>query len=432
MPNTIKNIFLTDEDKCYLNKLLSQSTLEIRVYQRAKILLLKSDGLTNETIADKLDIGIGVVKRCLKKFRDGGIESALHDNQGRGRKAEITEDDITWVISKACQKPKDYGYSAEFWYPMSFRKFINSIAEAEGHPRMATVAETTLRKILNNARIKPFQVSYYCEKRDPEFDAKMHDVLVIYKQVEMQFDQNGKLIPFEKDAVHTLSYDEKPGIQAVTTTCEDRPPVPDTDKSSSYQRDYEYTRLGTLSLLAAIDLLTGEAIPLVSDTHKSSDFITFLKKLDEKYPKGDTIRIILDNHSAHTSKETQGYLNTIPGRFEFVFTPKHGSWLNMIEGFFSKMTKQMLAGIRVETKKELEDRIYKYFDEINREPIPYKWTYKMDKIDLSKEDIDSIVYEVVNQKAASEENKNKRAPAPILRKRKSAQNQYKILTQTGF
>lgn len=432
MPNTIKNIFLTDEDKCYLNKLLSQSTLEIRVYQRAKILLFKSNGFTNETIADKLDIGIGVVKRCLKKFRDGGIESALHDSQGRGRKAEITEDDITWVISKACQKPKDYGYSAEFWYPMSFRKFINSIAEAEGHPRMATVAETTLRKILNNARIKPFQVSYYCEKRDPEFDAKMHDVLVIYKQVEMQFDQNGKLIPFEKDAVHTLSYDEKPGIQAVTTTGEDRPPVPDTDKSSSYQRDYEYTRLGTLSLLAAIDLLTGEAIPLVSDTHKSSDFITFLKKLDEKYPKGDTIRIILDNHSAHTSKETQGYLNTIPGRFEFVFTPKHGSWLNMIEGFFSKMTKQMLAGIRVETKKELEDRIYKYFDEINREPIPYKWTYKMDKIDLSKEDIDSIVYEVVNQKAASEENKNKRAPAPILRKRKSAQNQYKILTQTGF
>lgn len=98
---------------------------------------------------------------------------------------------------------------------MSFRKFINSIAEAEGHLRRATVAETTLRKILSNARIKPFQVSYYCERRDPEFDAKMHDVLVIYKQIEMQFDKDGKLIPFEKDAVHTLSYDEKPGIQAL-------------------------------------------------------------------------------------------------------------------------------------------------------------------------------------------------------------------------
>ena len=89
MPNTVKNILLTDEDKCYLNKLLSQSTLEIRVYQRAKILLFKSDGFTNETIADKLDIGIGVVKSCLKKIKDGGIESALHDSQDRGRKAEF-------------------------------------------------------------------------------------------------------------------------------------------------------------------------------------------------------------------------------------------------------------------------------------------------------------------------------------------------------
>ena len=422
MPNTIKTISLTDDDKSYLNKLLTQSTLEIRVYQRARILLLKSEGASNKAIADKLDIGIGVVKRCLNKFKENGVEASLCDNKGRGRKVEITDDDITWVISKACQKPKDYGYSAEFWYPMSFRKFINSIAEAEGHPRMATVAETTLRKILSNARIKPFQVSYYCERRDPEFDAKMHDVLVIYKQIEMQFDKDGKLIPFEKDAVHTLSYDEKPGIQAIATTGEDHPPIPNTDKSSGYQRDYEYVRLGTLSLLAAIDLLSGEAIPLVSETHKSSDFVTFLKKLDEKYPKSDMIRIILDNHSAHTSKETQEYLNTVSGRFEFVFTPKHGSWLNMIEGFFSKMTKQMLGGIRVESKKELEDRIYRYFDEINKEPVPYKWTYKMDTIDLSKEDIDSIVYEVVNAKAASAENKNKKAPKPISRKKKSIQN----------
>ena len=422
MPNTIKTISLTDDDKSYLNKLLTQSTLEIRVYQRARILLLKSEGASNKAIADKLDIGISVVKRCLNKFKENGVEASLCDNKGRGRKVEITDDDITWVISKACQKPKDYGYSAEFWYPMSFRKFINSIAETEGHPRMATVAETTLRKILSNARIKPFQVSYYCERRDPEFDAKMHDVLVIYKQIEMQFDKDGKLIPFEKDAVHTLSYDEKPGIQAIATTGEDRPPIPNTDKSSGYQRDYEYVRLGTLSLLAAIDLLSGEAIPLVSETHKSSDFVTFLKKLDEKYPKSDMIRIILDNHSAHTSKETQEYLNTVSGRFEFVFTPKHGSWLNMIEGFFSKMTKQMLGGIRVESKKELEDRIYRYFDEINKEPVPYKWTYKMDTIDLSQEDIDSIVYEVVNAKAASAENKNKKAPKPISRKRKSIQN----------
>lgn len=134
--------------------------------------------------------------------------------------------------------------------------------------------------------------------------------------------------------------------------------------------------------------------------------------LHAKYPSGDKIRLIPDSRSAHTSKETQEYLNSVPGRFEFVFTPTHGSWLNMVEGFFSKMTKQMLNGIRVSDKEELAGRIYKYFDEINQVPVPYHWSYNLDDIDLEKEDISQIVYEVVNHKAASQENKGKRAPKP--------------------
>jgi transposase len=251
----------------------------------------------------------------------------------------------------------------------------------------------------------------------------MHDVLVIYKQLSLQFDEAGELRPFEGTPVHTLSYDEKSGIQALDTTTEDRPPVPGTDKNSTVCRDYEYVRLGTLSLLAAIDLLTGEAIPLVSSTHKSSDFVCFLKMLDEKYPAGDKIRLILDNHSAHTSRETQEYINTVSGRFEFVFTPTHGSWLNMVEGFFSKLTKQMLNGIRVSSKEELTSRIYQYFDEINEVPVPYHWSYKLDDIDLAKEDISKIVYEVVNQKAANACDKDKRAPKPRTRKCKEQDEQ---------
>ena len=105
MPNTIKTISLTDDDKSYLNKLLTQSTLEIRVYQRARILLLKSEGASNKAIADKLDIGISVVKRCLNKFKENGVEASLRDNKGRGRKAEITDDDITWVIIPGLFEP---------------------------------------------------------------------------------------------------------------------------------------------------------------------------------------------------------------------------------------------------------------------------------------------------------------------------------------
>ena len=229
------------------------------------------------------------------------------------------------------------------------------------------------------------KIKYYCEKRDPDFEAKMHDVLVVYKQVSLQFDEEGKvIIPEDAPMIHTVSCDEKPGIQAISMTSDDLRPSP-VDGNGCVYRDYEYKRLGTLSLLAGIDLLTGQAVPLVSETHKSSDFIRLLKKLDEIYPEGDIIRIICDNYSAHNSKEVRNYLATRPeGRFIFVFTPTHGSWLSLIEGFFSKMTKQMLKGIRVNSKEELEERIYKYFDEVNQEPVVYHWSYKLDEISVEE------------------------------------------------
>ena len=140
-----------------------------------------------------------------------------------------------------------------------------------------------------------------------------------------------------------------------------------------------------MSLLAGIDLQTGEAIPLVRDKHSSKEYIEFLKVLDAKYPKEDKIRLISDNLRVHSSDETRKYLATVPGRFEFVFTPKHGSWLNLIEGFFSKITRQMLNGIRVKTKDELVQRIYRYFKEVNEEPIVYHWKYKFEELDLDGE-----------------------------------------------
>lgn len=420
MPKNAASIHLSETELSFLQSVIKKGTVEARIYRRAKILLLKSEGLSNEVIAEKLDVTVPTVRLCIDKFRKYGVSAALTDSAGRGRKVEIFDDYKAWVVNIACQKPAVFGLSAELWYPTSLTKYVNSVAEEEGYPRMAKASVSSIRKILREALLNPHKITYYCEKRDPDFDKKMHDVLVIYKQLELRFDEAGKFIPFAEDeeVVHTLSYDEKPGIQAIQTTSKDLSPIPHTKDVSTILRDYEYKRLGTLSLLAAIDLLTGEAIPHVSESHKSSDFVTFLKLIDNRYPTGDKIRIILDNHSAHTSEETQEYLNTVPGRFEFVFTPTHGSWLNMVEGFFSKMTRQMLMGIRVESKEQLMERIYKYFDEVNAVPIPYKWKYKMDTSDLEKEDISAIVYEVVNAKAASSTNKGKRAPE--TRKQKQA------------
>lgn len=182
--------------------------------------------------------------------------------------------------------------------------------------------------------------------------------------------------------MHVLSYDEKPGIQTISTTSEDLQP---DDMHKTISRDYEYKRLGTISLLAGIDLQTGETIPLVKDSHNSKDYIEFLKKLDDKYPKADKIRLVLDNLKVHSSEETRKYLATVPGRFEFVFTPKHGSWLNLVEKFFSKLTRQMLKGICIKTKDELVRRIYKYFDEVNEDPVVYHWKDRLEEIDSSED-----------------------------------------------
>lgn len=371
---------LTDEDRKYLKSLSKTRTIQAQVVDRARILLYKADGISFDEIAIRLNISKRTVRLCISKYNEGGIDAALFDAQRSGRPSEISDDAKTWIINIACQRPYDLGYAQELWTLKKLHEYIQKNAVKAGFPRLETVTKSYIQQLLKASDIKPFKVKYYCEKRDPDFESKMHNVLLVYKQIEMQFDEDGKLIvPDDYVSTITVSYDEKPGIQAIANTADDLRP---TVGNSEVYRDHEYVRLGTVSLLAGIDLLTGEAIPLVSDTHKSSDFISFLKILDRKYPAQDKIRIILDNHSAHTSKETRNFLATMPeGRFEFVFTPKHGSWLNMIESFFSKMTKQMLRGIRVETKQELEERIYQYFDDINKEPVIYHWKYKMDEID---------------------------------------------------
>lgn len=383
MPRNSATLILNDGDYEYLRSLIKQRTIQAQVVIRAHILLDKANGITVRDIARIYDLSTNTVRLCIDKYKEGGTDRALFDDQRKGRPVEITDDAIAWMIDIACQRPADLGYSQELWTLKNLHQHIQNNAEEAGYPRLKTMTRPMLQKILKRSEIKPFKIRYYCEKRDPDFENKMHDVLVVYKQVSLQFDEEGRIIiPDDKPVVHTVSCDEKPGIQAIAATSDDLRPI---HGNGCVWRDYEYKRPGTLSLIAGIDLLTGEAIPVVSESHKSSDFICLLKKLDERYPEGDVIRIICDNHSAHKSKEVRNYLATRPEeRFVFVFTPTHGSWLNLIEGFFSKITKQMLKGIRVNSKEELANRIYLYFDEVNREPVVYRWTYKMEEISVEE------------------------------------------------
>jgi transposase len=258
-------------------------------------------------------------------------------------------------LSRYSQKPKEVGYPHELWTTRLLA------AETAGHPCLTRLAQGTVCKILDQHDVQPHKVRYYLERRDEAFEQKMAEVLCVYREVAILRETEAV-----QPNVAIISYDEKPGIQAIASTAPDLPPQPRSH--AGWGRDHEYKRHGTLSLLACVE-----------NRHRSREFVGFLKKLNAAYPTDTAIKLILDNHSAHISKETRTWLATQPERrFTFVFTPKHGSWLNLVEGFFSKMARSVLRRIRVASKEELKARILAYLDDLNREPVIHTWTYKID------------------------------------------------------
>ncbi len=376
-PRKRRTLQFTEQEESKLESLRKSRTEEKRRTVRAAILLDSLSGQSDETIARRHHVSRGTVVLCIEKCLQFGVDAALGDLPRPGKPRQLPDDAIAWVQNCACQKPKDLGYSYELWTYQLLTAHVRRHCVAAGHPALQKLSRSKLHKILRKGELRPHKIRYYVERRDPAFEAKMANVLHVYKEVEIVNEyRQGQAGP-ELNMV-TISYDEKPGIQALAVTTPDRPPV--VGQYDSHLRDYEYIRLGTVSLLAGLDLHSGRVTETISDTHKSADFITFLKKLDATYAQTQTIRLVLDNHSAHISKETRGYLDTVPQRFVFVFTPTHGSWLNLIEIQFSKMTRTMLREIRVASKQELIDRIHKYFEEINADPVIFRWKYAMDEI----------------------------------------------------
>ena len=360
---------ISEEELKDLKRIRSSTKEEKRRVTRASIILDYLDGYSDDRIAARNDVNKNTVKKCLSKLREFGMETALNDLPRSGKPRIITDDDRSWILNLAYTKPSDHGYPDELWSYTIMTEHIR-----KNRPSLMSISRSTVFEILNEAEIRPHKVRYYVEKRDPEFEEKMATVLHVYREVDMI--NNGFIIPELKDTI-TISFDEKPGMQAISMTSEELPPVP--GKHPSVTRDYEYKRPGTLSLLAGIDLHNGTVAEIVSRTHNSDDFISFLKKLDSSYPGEKRIRLILDNLRVHTSEKTREYLLTVPNRFQFIFTPKHGSWLNIVEMLFSKLARTMLREIRVKTIEELENRIHLYFQEINRSPVIFRWKYKMDE-----------------------------------------------------
>jgi len=370
-------IILTAKDSEQLQNISKSRTEAKARVERAQMILGYAQGETINSLAKRLGTNRPKIERTVDRAISYGALTALNDLPRKGATPKITKEDRAWFLSIACTQPKALGFAAERWTYRALASYIRDHCEQAGHPSLAKLQKGTVSKLLAKSDLKPHKQSYYLKKKDPDFSVKMSQVLHVYKEVERYKAHKAP----QQEMVAIFSYDEKPGIQAIENIAPDLPPVP--GKYSSWARDYEYKRHGTLSLLASIDLLTGKIYAQVKERHRSKEFVEYLKGLDELYPKAFKIKIILDNHSSHISKETKKYLKTMPNRFAFIFTPVHASWLNLIEVFFSKMTRSFLRGIRVKSKQELQTRILKYIDEVNQMPTVFQWKWKMEDINIA-------------------------------------------------
>ena len=360
---------LSEDDRLALDKISRSLTESVRKVRRAKLLLHYANGLSITQIARNVGLTREATYKWIDRALTVGALAALDDKFHRPFETKFTPEAEAWVIAIACLKPKDLGYAAELWTLSSLADHVKIMGPKEGHGCLSTAAKATVWRILNEREIKPHKIQYYLERKDPDFERKHAEVLLVYQEVKVGNTQG--FDPFQSPGVVTVSVDEKPGVQAIKATGAELPPVP--NRPSGVGRDYEYERLGTVSILAGMDLHSGYISANVEERHRSCEFIGLLRNLDEFYPADCRIRLLLDNHSAHISRETMAWLAIRPGRFEYVHTPKHGSWLNIIKTVFSKMARTFLRGIRVGSKQELKERILLGIQEMNQQPIVHRW-----------------------------------------------------------
>jgi hypothetical protein len=258
---------LEQETLMRLQKMAKSRTEDSMHVERAKILLSYWSGARIAAIARERNTNREKIERCVDKALEIGAVSALDDLRRSGRPRHIGAEARSWLVSLACQKPKELGYSYELWTTDLLAKHAKNHCRETNHPSLSRLSRGTVSKILSQQDIKPHKIKYYLDKRDPQFDEKMSQVLCVYKEVAILREKES----LQDHFTAYLSYDEKPGIQAIENTAPDLSPAP--GKYTCIGRDYEYKRHGTVSLMAGIDLLTGDVIGQDRDRHLSKEFV---------------------------------------------------------------------------------------------------------------------------------------------------------------
>lgn len=337
MANHVRSIEVSAADRAELERLQRASSTPAGHSRRARAVLLMTQGLTHVEIAERIGYTVVQVSRIRRRFAEGGVAS-LRERPKSGRPATITARQRAQIVALTLKPP---GAGRTHWTTRDLA-------------RTAGVSHTTVHRIWQAHALQPHRVTTFKFTTDPDAEAKIHDVVGLY------------LNPPTNAVV--LSLDEKTQIQALSRT---QPLLP-LRPGLPARQTHDYQRNGLTSLYAALEVASGKVVGECRERHTGADFLAFLTRVTRGY-RGHELHVILDNSSTHTTPAVAAWLTTHP-RVHFHFTPTGASWLNLVEAWFSILTRKSVRRGSFETIRALIRHIERYLAEWNAHPTPFVWT----------------------------------------------------------
>jgi len=337
MANHVRPIAVSPAERAELERLQRAPSTPAGLSRRARAVLLMAQGVSGVEIAERIGYTVVQVSRIRRRYADGGV-AGLSDRPKSGRPPTVTARKRAQIVALTLKPP---GRGVTHWT-------TREVA------RTAGVSHSTVHRIWQAHALQPHRVTTFKFTTDPEAEAKIHDVVGLYLQPPT-------------NAV-VVSVDEKTQIQALSRT---QPLLP-LRPGLPARQTHDYQRNGLTSLYAALEVASGKVLGECRAQHTAVDFLAFLQRVARGY-RGQELHVILDNSSTHKTPAVLAWLRQHP-RVHFHFTPKGASWLNLVEAWFSILTRKSIRRGSFDTVRALIRHIERYLAEWNAHPTPFVWT----------------------------------------------------------